>query len=274
MNKNINTKNPVSTLENNEKVIEKYNDSNSHFIRILLTVPADGVVTFSSFTVFENYSYIYWGDGTRGRNYSHTYTVESGLRGKDVNIIIADTTKIAGNFFYTGAVGIIEGVKELYFGKGVIIDLQDPSNTPEKLKKLLNISNTTENMLAYVFNGSQLTEITLNPDCLILEEECFRNLGSTLKYLDCSNVLLFERNCFLHTIIETIVLGKNFIEPENWGGVQFQNCFYEGSEEDYNNNNYSFSGSSCTNFYYYSEEEPLTEGNYWHWVKGKPVIWE
>lgn len=268
--KNINIYKPCTTLENNEKVIEKYNDSNSHFIKILLTVPADGVVTFSDNLILKDYSYIYWGDGTRGRNYSHTYTEQSGLRGKDVNIIIADATKIAGNFFYDGAVGVTEGVKELYFGKGVIIDLQGTSNTPEKLKRLLNISNTTQGMLSTSFPSVQFEEITLNPDCLILKSNCFAD--QNLNYLDCSNVLLFEINCFLHADIKTIVLGKNFIEPEFWGSNKdFENCFYEGSKEDYNNNNYNVSSE---NLYYYSEKEPFEEGKYWHWVKGKPVIWE
>lgn len=268
MNKNINTKKPISTLENNEKVIEKYNDSNSHFIRILLTVPADGVVTFSDNLILKDYSYIYWGDDTRGKNYSHTYSEKSGLRGKDVNIIIADVTEIAGRYF---DIGVAKDVtKEMYFGKGVYINLSGPGST-SSLKKLLNISNTTISMLGIGFPSAQLEEITLNPDCLILKQESIRD--QELNYLDCSNVLLFEINCFLHTDINTIVLGKNFIKSEIWGGTQFTNCFYEGSEEDYNNNNYNFS-SDCVNLYYYSEEEPFEEGNYWHWVKGKPVIWE
>lgn len=266
MNKNINTKKPVSTLENNEKVIEKYNDSNSHFIRILLTVPADGVVTFSSNLILKDYSYIYWGDGTRGRDYSHTYTEKSGLRGKDVNIIVADITEITGCYFDGGTAKDV--TKEIYFGKGVSINLSGQTDG-SSLKRLLNISNTTENMIGVGFPNVQLEEITLNPDCLILKQESIRD--QILNYLDCSNVLLFEVNCFLHTDINTIVLGKNFIEPELFGGSQFSNCFYEGSKEDYNNNNYGFLSE---NLYYYSEKEPFEEGNYWHWVKGKPVIWE
>lgn len=268
MNKNINKTKPVSTLENNEKVIEKYNDSNSHFIRILLTVPEDGVVTFSEFLILKDYSYIYWGDGTKGRNYSHTYSEKSGLRGKDVNIIIADVTEIAGR--YCDKMTASNITKEMYFGKGVYINLEAGSESPFSLKKLLNISNTTEGMFGISFPNIQLEELTLNPDCLILKQDSIRD--QNLNYLDCSNVLLFESNCFLHTSINTIVLGKNFIEPEVWGGSQFLNCFYEGSAKDYENNGYN--NPNYENIYYYSEEKPFEEGNYWHWVKGKPVIWE
>ena len=266
MNKNINIYKPCTILENNEKVIEKYNDSNSHFIRILLTVPADGIVTFSDNLILKDYSYIYWGDGTRGRNYSHTYTEKSGLCGKDVYITIADVTEITGCYFDIGTAKNV--TKEMYFGKGVLINLSGPGSAPS-LKKLLNISNTTINMLGVSFPSAQLEEITLNPDCLILKQESISD--QNLNYLDCSNVLFFELNCFLHTDINTIVLGKNFIEPEVWGGSQFLNCFYEGSKEDYNNNNYSISSEKL---YYYSEKEPFDNDNYWHWVKGKPVIWE
>lgn len=274
MNRNKNKITASTSIKTGEKVIEKYNDSNSNFIRILLTVPEDGVVTFSKFTVFENYSYIYWGDGTKGKDYSHTYTVESGLRGKDINIIIADVTEMAGCYFDTGTAR--NTTKEMYFGKGVRLNPDSSPGDPSSLKKLLNISNATKYMLTFFLpNGGppKIEEITLNPDCLIVEEECFRDLSTTIEYLDCSNVLLFEKNCFLHTTIETIVLGKNFIEPEIWGGTDFVKCFYEGSEEDYNNNNYNV-GIYGEGLYYYSEEEPFDDGNYWHWVKGKPVIWE
>ena len=79
--------------------------------------------------------------------------------------------------------------------------------------------------------------------------------------------------------LEYVILSKNVKTIESQA---FENCtslsriYYTGTVDDWSemnvsdtNNNYFFSASR----YYYSEKAPTTEGNFWHWVDGEPVIW-
>ena len=54
--------------------------------------------------------------------------------------------------------------------------------------------------------------------------------------------------------------------------------FYKGTEEEWNNierlseDRYTWNHDEAT-LYFYSENEPIGTGNYWHYVEGKPAIW-
>ena len=68
------------------------------------------------------------------------------------------------------------------------------------------------------------------------------------------------------------------------GDMVFANCsshleiYYKGTAEDWADIDIplGFGNSNLTNAtkYYYSEEEPATEGNYWHYDEnGNVVVW-
>ena len=66
------------------------------------------------------------------------------------------------------------------------------------------------------------------------------------------------------------------------GDYAFDNCssltevYYNGSAEEWNSIYIGYYGNAPlknATRYYYSETEPTEEGNYWHWVDGKAVIW-
>lgn len=78
--------------------------------------------------------------------------------------------------------------------------------------------------------------------------------------------------------LKEIILGDGV---ETIGKNAFQYCekleklYYMGSEEDWNEIFIDEENTPLTNAtrYYYSEEEPLTVGNYWHYVNGEATIW-
>lgn len=51
--------------------------------------------------------------------------------------------------------------------------------------------------------------------------------------------------------------------------------YYKGTQKDWNNTQWGYGNSNLTNAtrYYYSEDEPVSEGNYWHYVDGEIVEW-
>ena len=52
----------------------------------------------------------------------------------------------------------------------------------------------------------------------------------------------------------------------------FNTVYFYGTQEQYNNGGFRFNSNSIT-VYFYSENEPVSVGNYWHYVMGVPTIW-
>ncbi|MDE7100788.1 MAG: leucine-rich repeat domain-containing protein, partial [Anaeroplasmataceae bacterium] len=79
--------------------------------------------------------------------------------------------------------------------------------------------------------------------------------------------------------LKEIILTKDLIvvnEGVLYNCNKFDTIYYLGTEEDWNeililNDNYAFETKASR--YYYSEEEPTSDGNYWHYVDDVPTLW-
>lgn len=81
--------------------------------------------------------------------------------------------------------------------------------------------------------------------------------------------------------INSVILPKDikFVSKSAFfGGLYGKNdckVYYKGTAEDWKNVLVDPDDNSLTNavIYYYSETKPAKDGNFWHFVNGKPVKW-
>jgi hypothetical protein len=79
--------------------------------------------------------------------------------------------------------------------------------------------------------------------------------------------------------LESIVLPRSltFIESRAFAGCeQLSRVFYKGDAEAYVDLELEDYENECyknATKYYYSEEKPIKEGNYWHYIDGMPIAW-
>ena len=81
-------------------------------------------------------------------------------------------------------------------------------------------------------------------------------------------------NVFKNSLLNTIILPSSLEVVE----ACFVNCpikeiFYRGTAEQCPQTLLDQVATTDATIYYLSETEPTEEGNYWHYVDGKPVIW-
>ena len=152
------------------------------------------------------------------------------------------------------------------------------------------------------FDGcSALTNVTLSPATTTIDDSAFRECESlasiefpeTLSYLgigvftNCKSldnvkipslVTELRRHTFQNcTALKTIILpaGITMIDTFCFAGDCLSTVYFEGTSEAWNaieigNAN---EGIYSATKYFYSEQEPATEGYYWHYVDGEPTIW-
>ena len=123
--------------------------------------------------------------------------------------------------------------------------------------KSVKLSNNLEKLGQSAFRYCEsLTEITI-PDGVT-------ELGSYM----CANC----------TNLKSVVLGKNLTYISS---SAFNNCpalesiYFKGTAQQWEDLNkpYKILNLENVTVYFYSETEPESEGNYWHYVNDKPVIW-
>lgn len=118
----------------------------------------------------------------------------------------------------------------------------------------------------YVFTNWRFHSFVGNPIHVKLPETY---KGQVLKDLGTAFVGAFLR-C---TSLNSIILPKTIENIYPWS---FQECtslnkvFLEGNPTIYEQ---AFFGCSDVTLYYYLDTQPEEQGNYWHYVNGKPVIW-
>ncbi len=84
--------------------------------------------------------------------------------------------------------------------------------------------------------------------------------------------------------IDIIIKGGGLLKLVSLMRCSNVDIFYEGSEQEMSgvtiekltydeNGAHKLDPNATVNVYYYSETQPQTQGNYWHYVDGEPVIW-
>ncbi|MDE6293521.1 MAG: leucine-rich repeat protein, partial [Clostridiales bacterium] len=125
--------------------------------------------------------------------------------------------------------------------------------------KSISIPATVQCIKRYAFDNCSSLEKIILPD--------------GLNYLDYKAFESCEK-------ITVVVVPKNveFVVAENVY-YPLPNLYYKGTAEEWETVDSKFTyfdyyyGDNTVNIYFYSEEQPTAEGNYWHYVDGKPTAW-
>lgn len=92
-------------------------------------------------------------------------------------------------------------------------------------------------------------------------------------------VTMIDNGLFMyHSQLEEVVIGDtiNYITYGNFSGTSLTKVYYCGTEEQWNNIEIIEEGNEPlleATLYFYSKEAPKEAGNYWHYVDGKPTLW-
>ena len=166
----------------------------------------------------------------------------------------------------------------------------------EQTAELLIIPNTVtsfddESLFVYskikcVFLNSNSVEFSLQgcdiKTLYIPKESSY----SVLSFSSCEELdtVIFENGatniyCFANNSKIKYIVLPNSVEriAGNFSGCEeLSTIFYKGTSEQWETIEFSESGTSyVTNAlcYFYSEEKPTVDGYFWHYIEGKPVIW-
>ena len=143
--------------------------------------------------------------------------------------------------------------------------------------EIINVPKALEEIGNFAFSGcSSLKEFDFT-NIKKLGMSSFSNVG--IEYLIVDHDFL--NNEIKSINLTTVIIGKNVTNMPLFNNcTSLKEVFYEGTEEEYQNilrDNYESSGNNngvlLATIYYYSEEKPTIDGNFWHYVEGKPVIW-
>ena len=123
--------------------------------------------------------------------------------------------------------------------------------------KSVKLSNNLEKLRQSAFRYCEsLTEISI-PDGVT-------EIGTAM-FANCTN-------------LKSVVLGKNltYISSSAFDNCPaLENIYFKGTAQQWEelNKPYKIPNLENVTVYFYSETEPESEGNYWHYVNDKPVIW-
>ena len=125
-----------------------------------------------------------------------------------------------------------------------------------------------------------LKEVTIKNGIII--QWSFQNCSNSMNVILDNGVTQIGPSAFVDCKgLNSIVIGNNVSSIES---SAFNNCtglksvYYKGTAEEWNNitiynNNSENAPLINATRYYYSETQPTEEGNYWHYVDGKIVVW-
>lgn len=309
MNRNFEIVTSVTTLEFEEIVTEKYNDSNSSFVKLeICPTSTTGLFSFSNNLNFD-FDEIYWGDNTKSKiSKTHTY---ANITTADVNTkIITITIHNCHNFslkditlaeiFGSNTAFVLQNI---YFGKGVNLSSNLFKNM-QSLQSAGNISITYENESVFL-NCENLKDLTLSSDTyelgksfaenaknLILNNNLFDNiviiqdnafkgasLGKTYS-LKMPQVKYIGDNAFSGcNSIELIELGKKdilYIGNNCFSGVKSSfKLLYPGTQTEWNSVSDDYRSQLQNKVYFYSETAPenALERLWYYDENNNPVIW-
>ena len=208
---------------------------------------------------------------------------------------IPKNVKMIGKFAFEGC----KSLKSIYIPDGVST-INDYAFKATGLTSVV-IPNSVKNIGKYAFDSMSLISVTLTnsmqfhnfvsvfnsaikyiKEIVLLSgwysipDYIFEGFSSLINIYIPSTVTTIGSNAFnTCTSLMSIVLPNSI---KTIGSDIFKGCsslyyiYYEGSKDDFNaisENLISYS----QNIYFYSDEVPLEEGNFWHYINGYPAIW-
>ena len=138
------------------------------------------------------------------------------------------------------------------------------------------------------YNEQLITSLVVGDGCVKIGGSAFRNSYKINSVVLGKNVTTVSGNAFRYNgYIVTIVIGKNlksvgteaFMKKEGDRYYKaYKTIFYEGTPEEWATISFREGNDhllkDTVTLAFYSEEEPTSTGSYWHYVDGKPTLWD
>lgn len=198
-----------------------------------------------------------------------------------------------GAFYECPAVDVVDGIGYVdgwavsYSGNAVELVLMDgtvgiASSVFYEVSKLRRV--VLPDSMIYIGYGAfqsceNLSEINIPDGVKSIGSVAF-NACDSLTHITIPNSVTYIGSGALNCeSLSSIVFSRNVTAIEEW---TFDSCknletvYYLGTAEEYARITAMMSNNGFTNAdkYYYSETEPTEEGNYWHYVDGRPTAWQ
>ena len=149
--------------------------------------------------------------------------------------------------------------------------------------KSIVIPDTVVYMSNNVFeNCNLLTDITLSNSIIALGDDSPGSYGTNwllkgtaVTFLEVpEGIKRIRANVFADSLLESIVLPSTLETiAQCFDNCPLKKVFYRGTAEQCPQTLLDQVATTEATIYYLSETEPTEEGNFWHYVDGKPVIW-
>jgi hypothetical protein len=183
-------------------------------------------------------------------------------------VLIPDSVTRIGNSAFRNIV--IEGVYISNIEAWLNISFGDQGSHPNDYGRL-HILNE---------NGDEVTDIIIPDSVTSIPDYIFIQAESITNVTIHDNVTTIGDSAFsICDNLVSVVLGNGVTTIKDSAFLysdKLSSIFYNGTEEDWLKITIGDYNSSFVNadHYYYNAEEPTENGYFWHWVNGKPTVWE
>lgn len=129
----------------------------------------------------------------------------------------------------------------------------------------VTILNGTTTISSFAFKYcDNITGVVIPDSVTNIEYYAFQECDNLASIVIPNSVTLIDYSAFI---------GCNILSKMYYIGTEaeWNNIYINGTTMDGANGNNALINA---NRYYYSESAPTTEGNFWHWVNGEPIVWE
>jgi len=264
----------------------------------LRNIPISGELTSlgkDAFTGCSALYNVYEGFGYVGSTINPYFILASRVDPMQKNAVVHDDTR-----FVSAAAFANSDIESIYLGKS--LDFVSP-DTFEKMYALSQIQVSPENQ-TYHATGNCLIETeskTLVLGCMnsiipndgsvtVIGAKAFAHIKGLKSLVIPSTIVTIKGNAFIYcTDLEWLVIGsgvQTISHDQLIGCNKFSTIYYVGTQEEWDRIKITgkdagpgivFGGNKellKATVYFYSETKPTEEGNFWHYVDGKPTPWK
>ena len=213
------------------------------------------VIIPESFTVISNYAF------------SDCYSLES--------VVIGDSVTSIGSYAFDWC----DRLTSVVIGDSVTSIGYDAFRNCDSLESVTIPDSVTSIGYGAFSSCDSLVSVVIGDSVTTIGSSAFYSCSSLESVVIGDSVTSIGYNAFDNcSSLVSVVIGDSVTSI---GNEAFDNCksltevYYNGSAAEWNSisiSSYNAHLQYATR-YYYSETEPTEEGNFWHWVDGKVVVW-
>ena len=178
------------------------------------------------------------------------------------NITFSSNLTSLGHFVFDGT-AYYQNEKNWIDGILYVNDILVKAN--HSISGNVTILNGTTTISSFAFKYcDNITGVVIPDSVTNIEYYAFHECDNLASIVIPNSVTLIDYHAFI---------GCNILSKMYYIGTEaeWNNIYINGTTMDGANGNNALINA---NRYYYSESAPTTEGNFWHWVNGEPIVWE